>query len=157
MGFTFLLWNLIFIVKTMMWWNCEKKEKKPTKELGEGGIVGEIHKLLKWMWMSSFRNTLVLHTIMRWRKWHRKRQNMWLYQRNIKRTEFGIFNHLYRDLLEDGEKYHGFFRINIEQLYSLSQLVAEEIWKQNTEYTGAKSPEERLPGFEVRPIKIGRR
>jgi hypothetical protein len=27
---------------------------------------------------------------------------------NIKRPEFGIFSHLYRDLLEDEEKFHGF-------------------------------------------------
>jgi hypothetical protein len=28
---------------------------------------------------------------------------------NIKRSEFGIFSHIYPDLLEDEEKLHGFF------------------------------------------------
>jgi len=49
-------------------------------------------------------------------------------------------------MLEDEEKFHGsfFFRMNIKQFYRLSQLVAEEIRKQNTNYRRAISPEERL-------------
>jgi hypothetical protein len=74
----------------------------------------------------------VLHTIMWRRRWHRKRQNMWVHQINIKRPEFEIFSHLYRDLLEDKEKFHGFFRTNVEQFYRLSQLVGQEIRKQNS-------------------------
>jgi hypothetical protein len=58
-----------------------------------------------------------------------------------KRPEFGIFSHLYWDLLEDEEKFHGFFRMNIEQFYHLPQLVAEEIRKQNTNYRRAITPE----------------
>jgi len=84
---------------------------------------------------------LALHTIMCRRRRRRKRQNMWAHQINIKRPEFGIFSHLYRDLLEDEEKFHGFFRTNIEQFYRLSQLVAEEIQKQNTNYRRAITPE----------------
>ena len=57
------------------------------------------------------------------------------------------FSHLCPDLLEDEEKFHGFFRMNIEQLYRLSQLVGEEIRKQNTNYRRAISPEERLAIF----------
>jgi hypothetical protein len=56
-----------------------------------------------------------------------KRQNMWVHLINIKRPKFGIFSHLYPDLLEDEEKFHGFFRMNIEQFYCLSRLVGEEI------------------------------
>jgi len=70
---------------------------------------------------------LVLHTIMWRRSWHCKRQNMWVHLINIKRPEFGIFSHLYWDMLEGEEKFHGFFRMNIEQFYCLSQLVAEEL------------------------------
>jgi len=100
----------------------------------------------------------VLHTIMWRRRWHRKRQNMWVHPINIKRPEFGIFSHLYRDLLEDEEKFHGFFRMNIKQFYCLSQLVAEEIQKQNTNYRRAITPEEQLANFfEVRSLKIWRR
>jgi len=51
---------------------------------------------------------LVLHTIV-WRRWRRKRQNMWVHPINIKRPEFGIFSHLHRDLLEDEEKFNSFF------------------------------------------------
>jgi hypothetical protein len=36
------------------------------------------------------------------------------------------------------------FRMNVEKFYRLSQLVAEEIRKQNTKYRRAISPEERL-------------
>ena len=96
--------------------------------------------------MENF-NMLVLHTIMWRRRWHRKRQNMWGNPINMKRPEFGIFSHLYRVLLDDEEKLHGFFRINIEQFYRLSQLVAEEIRKQNTNYGRAIKPEERLAIF----------
>ena len=72
---------------------------------------------------------------------------MWVHPINIKRPEFGIFSHLYSDLLEDEEKFHGFFRMNIEQFYRLSQLVAEDIRKQNTNYRRAISPEARLAIF----------
>ena len=80
---------------------------------------------------------LVLHTIMWRRKWCRKRQNMWVHPINIKRPDFEIFSHLQPDLLEGEEKFHGFFRMNIEQFYRLSQLVGEEIQKQNTNYRRA--------------------
>ena len=89
--------------------------------------------------MENF-NMLVLHTIV-WRRWRRKRQNMWVHPINIKRPEFGIFSHLHRDLLEDEEKFNSFFffRINIEKFYRLSQFVSEEIRKQNTNYRRAKT------------------
>jgi hypothetical protein len=95
--------------------------------------------------MENF-NMLVLHTLM-WRRWHRKRQNMWENPINIKRPEFGIFSHLHRDLLEDEKKFHDVFRMNIDQFCRLSQLVAEEIRKQNTNYRRAIRPEERLVTF----------
>jgi len=69
---------------------------------------------------------------------------MWVHPINIKRPDFEIFSLLYPDLLEDEEKFHGFFRINIKQFYRLSQLVAEEIRKQNTNYRRAITPEERF-------------
>ena len=76
--------------------------------------------------MENF-NMLVFPTIM-WRKRRcRKRRDMWVHPINIKRPEFGIFCHLYRNMLEDKEKFHGFFRMNIEQFYRLSQLVGGEI------------------------------
>ena len=60
---------------------------------------------------------------------------MWVHQINIKRPDFETFSHLYPDLLEDEEKLYGcVFRMNIEQFYLLSQLVGEEIQKQNTNY-----------------------
>jgi hypothetical protein len=66
---------------------------------------------------------LVLHAIIWRRRWRRKRRNMWVHPIKIKRPEFGIFSHLYPDLLEDEEKFHVFFfRMNIEQFYCLSQL-----------------------------------
>ena len=52
---------------------------------------------------------LVLHAIMWRRRWCRKRRNIWVHPINIKRPEFGIFSHFYPDLLEDEEKFHGFF------------------------------------------------
>jgi hypothetical protein len=87
-------------------------------------------------------NMLVLHAIMWRRRWRRKRRNMWVHPITIKRPEFRIFSHLYPDLLENEEKVHGFFRMNIEQFYRLSQLVGQEIRKQNTNYRRAISSEE---------------
>jgi hypothetical protein len=74
---------------------------------------------------------------------------MWVHPINMKRPEFGIFSHLYPDLLDDEEKFHVFFffRMNIEQFYRRSQLVGEEIRKQNTIYRRAISREERLKIF----------
>jgi len=76
---------------------------------------------------------------------------------NTKRPEFVIFCHLYRNMVEDKEKFHGFFRMNIEQFHRLSQLVGEEIRKQNTKYRRAISPEERLAIFKVLATIICRR
>jgi len=72
---------------------------------------------------------------------------MWVHPVNTKRPEFGIFSHLYPDLLECENKFYGYFRMNIEQFYLLSQLVGQEIRKQNTNYKRAISPEERLAIF----------
>ena len=57
-------------------------------------------------------------------------------------------------MLEDEETFYGFFRINLEQFYCLSQLVAEEIPKQNINYRRAISPEERLSVFLSYLLKI---
>jgi hypothetical protein len=92
-------------------------------------------------------NMLVLHTIMWRRRWHCKRQNVWVHPINTKRPEFRIYSHLYWDLPKDEEKFHGFFRMNIEQVYHLSQLVGEAIRKQNTTYRRVITPEERLAIF----------
>jgi len=45
------------------------------------------------------------------------------------------------------KNFMGFFRMNIEQFYHLSQLVGEEIQKQNTNYRREISPEEELAIF----------
>jgi hypothetical protein len=81
--------------------------------------------------MGNFKMS-VLYMIMWRRGWRRRRRNMWVHPINIKRPEFGIFCHLYRDMLEDEEKFHGFFRMNIEQFYHVSQLVGEETRKQKS-------------------------
>jgi len=47
------------------------------------------------------------------------------------------------------KNFMGFFRMNIEQFYCLSQLVGEEIRKQNTKYRRAILPEERLAIFLI--------
>jgi hypothetical protein len=82
------------------------------------------------------------------RRCRRKIRNMWVHPINIKRLEFGTFSHLYPDLLENEEKFHGVFllikRMNIEQFYRLSQLEGEEIRRRNTNYKRAISPEEQL-------------
>jgi hypothetical protein len=75
---------------------------------------------------------------------------MWVHPINLKRPEFGIFSHFYPDLLEDEERFNVFFflfRMNIEQFYRLSQLVGEQIRKQNTNYRRAIAPEERIAMF----------
>jgi hypothetical protein len=72
---------------------------------------------------------------------------MWVHPINKERPGFGILSHLYPDLLEVDEKFHGFFRMNIDQFYRLSQLVGEEVRKQNTNYRRASLPEERLAIF----------
>jgi hypothetical protein len=35
---------------------------------------------------------------------------MWVHPINIKRPEFGVFSHIYPDLLEDEDKFYGFFK-----------------------------------------------
>ena len=90
---------------------------------------------------------LVLHMTMWRRRWHHKRQNMWVHLINMKRPDFEIFSQLYLDVLEDEDKFHGFFRTKIEKFYHLSELVGEEIQKQNTNYRMAITPEEQLQFF----------
>jgi len=73
---------------------------------------------------------------------------MWVHPISIKRPEFGIFSHFcIRICWRMKRNFMGFFRMNIEQFYRLSQLVGEEIRKQNTNYRRAISPEERLAIF----------
>jgi len=72
---------------------------------------------------------------------------MWVHPINMDRPDFEIFSHLYLDQLEVEEKFRAFFRMNIEHLYGLSQLVGEEIQKQNTNCRRAIAPEERLAIF----------
>jgi hypothetical protein len=68
---------------------------------------------------------------------------MWVHPINIRpKFRIHVFSYLYWIMLEDEEKFHGFFRMNIEQFYRLSQLVAEGIRKQNTNYRRAITPEE---------------
>ena len=97
---------------------------------------------------------LVVHTIV-WRsRWRRKRRNMWVHPINMKRLETGIFSQLHPNLLENYEKFYGFFfRINIEQFHRLSQLVEVEIRKRNTNYRRAISPEWDYL-FTIRALKI---
>jgi len=66
---------------------------------------------------------------------------MWVHQMNKKGPEFRIFSPLYPDLLKDEEKFHGFFRLNMEQFYRLSQLVGEEIRNKHQLYREAISHE----------------
>jgi hypothetical protein len=93
--------------------------------------------------MENF-NMLGLHVIMWRRRWHQKRRDIWVHPINIKRPDFEIFIYLYPDPIKDEEKFHVFFTMNIEQFDRLSQLVGEEIKKQNTNYWRAIAPEERL-------------
>jgi len=58
--------------------------------------------------MENF-NMLILPTIMWRRRWRRKKSNMRVHPINIERPDFEIFSHLYPDLLEDEEKFHGVF------------------------------------------------
>jgi hypothetical protein len=57
--------------------------------------------------MENF-DMIVLHMIMWSRRWHCKRGNRWVHPTNKKRPEFGIFSHLYPNLLEDEDEFHGF-------------------------------------------------
>ena len=72
-----------------------------------------------------------------------------------KRKKTRILNIL--PLVPDEEKFRGFFRMNIEKFYRLSQLVAEETRKQNTNCGRASSSEERLAVFKIRVVRICRR
>jgi hypothetical protein len=64
-----------------------------------------------------------------------------------------MFSHLYPNVLDDEEKFRGFFTMNIEQFYRLSQWVGEEIQKQNTNGRREIKPEERLFIFLVTSYK----
>jgi len=66
---------------------------------------------------------------------------------NVNRPDFEIFSHLYPDLLKVEEKFHGVFKMNIEEFYRLSHLVGEEIQKQSTNYKRVITPEEQLAIF----------
>jgi hypothetical protein len=72
---------------------------------------------------------------------------MWVHLIHTKRPEFGMFRQIYPDLLEDENKFHGFLKMIIERFYRLSQLVGEEIRKQNIKHRRAIPPEERLAIF----------
>jgi len=88
---------------------------------------------------------LVLHAIM-WRRWHRKRWNKCMHLINIKKPEFRIFSHLSWTCSKMKRHFMVFLEWTLSN-FSLSQLVGEKIWKQNTNYKRAISPEEQLAIF----------
>ena len=53
-------------------------------------------------------NMLVLYAIVWRRGCRRKGRHMWEHPITIKRPEFGIFSHMYLDLLEDEKKFQDF-------------------------------------------------
>jgi hypothetical protein len=62
---------------------------------------------------------------------------------NEGRREFGIFTHLYPDLLQD-EKIANYFRIGFESFKKLTNFVSESVVKQNTNYRRAIGGEKRV-------------
>ena len=94
------------------------------------------------------------------RRWRCKRRNMWGHPINIKRPEFGIFNHLCPDLLEDGEKFHGgFFLEWISSSFTVCRSWWERKYENKTPNTGGGDFTWRTTCkfFEARAIKICRR
>ena len=69
---------------------------------------------------------------------------MWVHPINCRRGQFGTFSHLFPDLIKNPEKFHDFFRIDIEQFKKLVELLRLFIKKNNTNYRRAIPAEERL-------------
>jgi hypothetical protein len=63
---------------------------------------------------------------------------------NLRRTKFGEFHHLIKQLREDEVKFKEYFRMNTNQFDNLLLLIKDEIEKKKLNYRETISAKERL-------------
>jgi hypothetical protein len=72
---------------------------------------------------------------------------MWVRDLNTKRPDFGAFSHLFPDVLNDPDKFFGFFRITTESLKKLADLTGIAVTEMDTNYRRSIRVEERTAIF----------
>ncbi|KAF2890537.1 hypothetical protein ILUMI_15636 [Ignelater luminosus] len=82
-----------------------------------------------------------------------KRKRKWVHDENLKRKEFGEFNHLIKHVREDNDKFKGYIRMNSTQFDNVLSLIKDNIEKKNLNYRESISEEQRL-ALRLRYTKI---
>lgn len=73
-----------------------------------------------------------------------KRKRKWVHDVNLKRTKFGEFHHLIKQLREDEVKFKDYFRMNTNQFDHLLSLIKDDIEKKSLNYRESITAVERL-------------
>ena len=68
----------------------------------------------------------------------------WVHPINNERETFGEFQHLYKELRMDEDRFKTYFRMSVSSFEYVLGLVKDDILKQNTAFRDAISPEKRL-------------
>jgi hypothetical protein len=83
----------------------------------------------------------LIATVIWWQR-QRNRRLCWVYPLNERRPHFGVFMHLYPDLLQDEEKFTNYFKMVLVFFRKFTCLVRESDVKQHTIYRRAICAEE---------------
>ena len=93
----------------------------------------------------------VVQLYMIWRSRQRMRRDKkacqrryWVHETIQGREALGEFHRLVSELRLDGERFHRYFRVSIQQFDELLRLVGPLIQKKNTNFRSAMSPAQRL-------------
>lgn len=72
------------------------------------------------------------------------KRRKWSHNINLARPTYGEFHHLFPHLLQDPERFRGYFRMRIETFNYILEKIQNRIQKQNTNYRLAITPTEKL-------------
>jgi hypothetical protein len=90
--------------------------------------------------MPNNRNVAALLLLRR----RRKRRRWWVHPINVKRLDFGEYHHLMPDLRDDEQKFHRYFRMEMEEFDFLLYRLTPFMHTNGSNWRLHLSPEERL-------------
>ena len=80
----------------------------------------------------------------RLRKRNKFNRRVWVHEINQKRTQYGHYNNLHKELLRDPARFRNMYRMSILQFYDLLSLVNDQLMKFDTTFRPSLVPELRL-------------
>ncbi|PNF36796.1 hypothetical protein B7P43_G09631 [Cryptotermes secundus] len=73
-----------------------------------------------------------------------RKRKIWVHKINKKRVDYGEYHTLFPDLVDDDVKFFKYFRTTYAKFSELLNILRPHLVKQNTEYSHAIEPQQRL-------------